>query len=254
MPTTAGLYYFSHGEEAQDKVPVILIHGAGGTHLHWPPQVRRLNGQRVYAPDLPGHGKSEGIGRQSVSAYSDVLLEFTDALSMQSVILVGLSMGSAIALDFALRYPERTLGLGLLGSGAKMRVNPALLESAANSANFPAVVQLVIDNSYSPGTDERVKELAAKQLSEVRPAVLHGDFVACDAFDVMEQVDQIQIPTVLICGSADRMTPLKYSEYLCEQISGAQLHAIEGAGHMVTIERPEEVASLLDDFIRSIQS
>lgn len=253
MPTAAGLYYFAHGEDAAEKPPVILIHGAGGTHLHWPPQIRRLSGQRVYTPDLPGHGKSEGLARQEIREYVLVLAEFMQALKLKKAVLVGLSMGSAIAMQLALRYPKRVLGLGLLGSGAKLRVDPLVLESSANPSAYQATVSLVVENSYSPDVDPRVKELAAQRLEETRPSVLHSDFLACDSFDVMEKVNKIRVPTLLICGSEDRMTPKKFSEYLRSQIEGSRLEVVQGSGHMVTIEKPDETANLLEDFLNSIQ-
>ena len=253
MPTAAGLYYFAHGEEASNKPPVILIHGAGGTHLHWPPQIRRLSGQRVYAPDLPGHGKSEGLARQEIGEYVLVLAEFMRALKLKKATLVGLSMGSAIAMQLALRYPKRVLGLGLLGSGAKMRVAPVLLESSASPSAFQATVSMVVENSYSPGVDPRIRELAAQHLEETRPSVLHSDFLACDSFDVMEKASKIRVPTLLICGAEDRMTPPKYSEYLHNQIAGSQLAIVPGSGHMITIEKPDETAELLENFLNSIQ-
>ena len=76
--------------------------------------------------------------------------------------------------------------------------------------------------------------------------------MACDEFDVMEHVGKIQIPTLLICGSSDRMTPPNRSEYLHEQIEGSQLHIVEGAGHMAMIERPDEVAGVLGGFVDQI--
>ncbi len=252
MPTAAGLYYFTHGEDLYDRPPVLLIHGAGGSHLGWPPQLRRLNGQRIYALDLPGHGKSEGVGRQDIAEYSHAVIEFMKALRLSSVVLVGCSMGSAIALFLALEYRKRVLGLGLIGAGAKMRVAPTTLELASNPSTFQATVETVIESSYSSGTDPRVKELAIKQMAETRPAVLYGDFLACDAFDVMARVNKIHVPTLLITGSVDRMTPPNRAEYLRDQIEGAQLHIVEGAGHMVIIERPDEVAGLLSEFLDQI--
>jgi pimeloyl-ACP methyl ester carboxylesterase len=252
MPTAAGLYYFAHGEELRNRPPVLVLHGAGGSHLSWPPQIRRLTGQRIFTLDLPGHGKSEGVGRQDITEYSQAVVEFMKALRLSTVVLVGFSMGSAIALSLALQYRKRVIGLGLLGSGAKMRVAASTLELASNPSTFQATVETVIENSYSSGVDPRIKELAVQQMAETRQAVLYGDFLACDEFDVMERVNKIQVPTLLISGSADRMTPPNRSEFLRDQIEGAQLQIVEGAGHMVMIERPDEVARLLGEFLDQI--
>ena len=252
MPTAAGLYYFVHGEELHDLPPVILLHGAGGSHLNWPPQIRRLSGQRMFTLDLPGHGKSEGVGRQDVVEYGKAVIEFMKAVHLSAAVMVGFSMGSAIALSFALSYRKRVLGLGLIGAGAKMRVASSTLEMAANLSTYPSAVQTIVENSYSSTADPRLKELAVEQMMQTRQAVLYGDFLACDTFDVMERVKKIHVPTLLICGGADRMTPPNRSEYLRDQIEGAQLHILEGAGHMVMIEQPDEVASQLTGFLDQI--
>ena len=249
MPTAAGLYYFAHGEDLHDQPPVLLLHGAGGTHLNWPPQIRRLSGQRVFSLDLPGHGKSEGVGRQDISEYSTAVYEFMKALKLSNAVVVGFSMGSAIALLLALKYQKRVRGLGLLGAGGKMRVADSTLELASNPATFTSAIETVVENSYSSGVDPHIKELAFQQMEETRQAVLYNDFLACDAFDVMERVSKVRVPTIIICGSADRMTPPNRAEYLHEQIASSQLHILDGAGHMVMIERPDEVAGLLSEFL-----
>ena len=252
MPTAAGLYYFAHGEDLSERPPVLLLHGAGGSHLSWPPQIRRLNGQSVYTLDLPGHGKSEGVGRQDILEYGRVVFEFMKALRLRSAVIVGFSMGSAIALSLALHYRKRVLGLVLVGAGAKMRVAPAMLELASNPSTFLAGIETVIENSYSQNVDPQVKELAIQQMTETRQAVLFGDFLACDAFNVMERTNKIHVPTLLITGSADQMMPPNRAEYLRDQIEGAQLQIVEGAGHMVMIEQPDKVAELLTDFLEQI--
>jgi pimeloyl-ACP methyl ester carboxylesterase len=252
MPTAAGLHYFVHGEELRERPPVLLLHGGGGTHLSWPPQIRRLDGQRMFALDLPGHGKSEGVGRQDITEYSKAVIEFMKAVRLSAAIMVGFSMGSAIAISLAVQYRKRVLGLGLIGGGAKMRVAESTLELAANPSTFPSAVQTIIDNSYSTSIDPRLKELAVKQMSETRQAVLYGDFLACDLFDAMDNVKKIRVPTLLICGSVDRMTPPNRSEYLRDQIEGAQMQVVEGAGHMVMVEQPDEVAGMLNNFLNKI--
>lgn len=231
---------------------MLLLHGAGGSHLSWPPQIRRLTGQRIFALDLPGHGKSEGIGRQDITEYAKAVYEFMKTVRLSNVVVVGFSMGSAIALSLALTYRKRVLALGLIGSGAKLRVSASTLENASNPSTFMPTVESVIDNSYSSNVDPRVKEQAVQQMAETRQAVFYGDFLACDEFDVMERVSSIRVPTLLICGSQDRMTPPSRSEYLHEQIKGSQLHIVEEAGHMVVIEKPDEVVGLLTEFVDRI--
>lgn len=252
MPTAAGLYYFSHGEDLRDRPPVLLLHGAGGSHLSWPPQIRRLTGQRMYALDLPGHGKSDGIGMQDIGEYAKCVYEFMKAVRLSHVIVVGISMGSAIAMSLALAYRKRVIGLGLIGSGAKLRVAASTLENASNPSTYLPTIETVIENSYSTNVDPRVKELAVQQMAETRQAVLYGDFLACDEFDVMERVDKIDVPTLIICGSQDRMTPPSRSAYLHEQIKDSQLRVLEGTGHMAMIEQPDAVAGLIAEFVERI--
>ncbi len=252
MPTAAGLYYFAHGEELRDHPPVLLLHGAGGSHLSWPPQIRRLTGQRIYALDLPGHGKSDGVSMQDIGEYTRCVYEFMKAVRLSNVVVVGISMGSAIAMSLTLSYRKRVIGLGLIGSGAKLRVAASTLEGASNPSTFLPAVETVIENSYSSNIDPRVKELAVQQMAETRQAVLYGDFLACDEFDVMERVGNIDVPTLIICGSQDRMTPPSRSAYLHEHIEGSQLHILEGTGHMAMIEQPEAVARLLTEFVDRI--
>ena len=252
MPTAAGLYYFVHGKELYDRPPVLLLHGGGGSHLSWPPQIRRLSGQRMFTLDLPGHGKSGGVGSQDIAGYGQAVIDFMKAVRLSAAVMVGFSMGSAIALFLALQQRRRVLGLGLVGGGAKMRVASSTLEMAASPSTFPAAVKTIIENSYSSSADPRLKELAIQQMLETRQAVLYGDFLACDSFDVMDSVKKIRLPALLVCGSDDRMMPPNRSEYLRDQIEGAELHVLEGAGHMVMIERPGEVAGLLTGFLEQI--
>ncbi|RME86948.1 MAG: alpha/beta hydrolase [Anaerolineae bacterium] len=252
MPLAAGLYYFAHEPEGDDQVPVILIHGAGGTCLHWPPEVRRLEGRRVYALDLPGHGKSEGIGKQSIEEYARVVVDFMKALKVRSAVVVGHSMGGAIALTLALKHRRRVHALGLVGTGARLRVAPAILESTASEATFETAVQMITDWAFGPEVSPELKSLAAQRMAETRPTVLHGDFVACDAFDVMDKLGKIRVPTLILCGTEDKLTPPRYSEYLREKIPDSRLVLVKGAGHMVMLEQPATVATALQDFLAEV--
>lgn len=253
MPVAADLYYhiYQGGQEGQ-RPPVILLHGAGGTHLYWPSDVRRLSGYRMVALDLPGHGKSGGRGQQSIEAYAGSIIDWMDAVGLHRAVFVGHSMGSAIALTLALDFSDRVLGLGLVGSGARLKVNPALLEIAASDTAFQTVIDLVVSWSFGASAPAELVALAGKRMAETRHSVLYGDFQACNVFDVSARLGEIQMPTLVICGSDDRMTPLRYSQYLVDNIPGARLEAIPGAGHMVMLEQPQAVAAKLGEFLAGI--
>jgi pimeloyl-ACP methyl ester carboxylesterase len=253
MPSIADIYYHEYaGGEAQ-RSAVVLIHGAGGTHLYWPAELRRLPGYRVFALDLPGHGKSAGRGLQSIAAYAQAVKDWLLAVGLHSAVFVGHSMGSAIALTLALEHADHVNGLVLLGAGARLKVSPELLENAASQTTYQNAVNMVIDWGFGSGAPPRLKELAGQRMAETRSSVLYGDFFACDAFDETERIEQIRQPVLVICGNEDRMTPLRQSQFLAEHIPGAMLKTIPDAGHMVMLEKPQPVADILLGFLEGVK-
>ncbi len=161
-------------------------------------------------------------------------------------------MGGAIALDLTLNCPERVAALCLVASGACLRVAPVFLENAGNASTIPQVAEAMKEFAYSPHTDAKLKELASKRLIETRPAVLRGDFLACDVFDVRERLGEIRVPTLILVGSDDQMTPVAFSNYMAENIPGAQLWMIENAGHMLMLEKPRQVSQALSGFLEQL--
>ena len=253
MPIAAEIYYHLYAEsEGGLRLPVVLIHGAGGIHLHWPPEIRRMPGYRVFALDLPGHGKSGGRGYQSISAYAQVVLEWLGVIGVHRAVFIGHSMGSAIAINLALDHSTHVMGLVLIGGGARLRVAPALLDGASSPTTFHRTVEMIVSWSFSEKTPVRLVELAAQRMGETRPSVLHGDFLACDSFDEMERIAQIRKPILVLCGNEDRMTPLRYSQFLANNIPDAVLKSIPDAGHMVMLEQPQAVTKALMDFLSGI--
>lgn len=238
--------YYTHHKPAdadQQRPPLLLVHGAGGHHLHWPPRLRRLPATEVYALDLPGHGKSAGPGCTTIAAYRQVIEAFVTALALPPLILAGHSMGGAIALDFALTTGKQLAGLVLVGTSARLRVNAAILTGLQST--FEATTAQLIDWMYTPTFPPAQRERALAQLRTNDRQTLYDDFAACDAFDVRSQVTALTLPTLIICGVGDTMTPVKWSETLQHAIRGSQLHRIEGAGHMAMIEQPAVVTDVI---------
>ncbi|MBI5650647.1 MAG: alpha/beta hydrolase [Chloroflexi bacterium] len=230
--------------------PAVFIHGAGSNHRIWGNQLRAVSAvARAFALDLPGHGKSEGAGRDTIDAYRDVIRDFLDARELDRAVLVGHSMGGAIVQAFALAYPDRVAGIVLVGTGARLRVLPAILDGVLN--DFDATARLVTENCFGANPDP---VLLAKSEAEFRacPArVTYGDYSACNGFDILARVAEIRVPTIAICGTHDKMTPVKYSEFLISKIAGARLAVIQDAGHYVMIEKPVETNHALVEFLKN---
>ncbi len=252
MPTVSGIHYFLHEGGVPKKVPLVLIHGAGGDHLSWPPEIRRLAGARVFTLDLPGHGKSKGPGLQSVGDYAESVIEFMNAAELSRAAFIGHGLGGAIALTLAINHPQVVAGMGLIATGARLPIDAEVLENAANPATFILAVQSLLELMNTPPTAKSVKDQAYKQLSSIRPTLFQGDLCASDQFDVTNYIDDIQSPVLVVCGTSDQLTPRRFSENLAEKILGAALQTVDGAGHLVMLEQPRRVAGLLSVFLKVI--
>lgn len=245
LETGEQLFYSRKDNHA--PVDVVFVHGAGGTHRIWGHQVQGLAGANAYAVDLPAHGRSSGQGRDTIAGYSDVVLGFLDALDIERVLLVGHSMGGAIAQWTALHASQRLLGLGLVGTGARLRVLPAILDGL--ETEFEKTIELIVSYAFGPEIDQALVNEGREEWLTNQPAVIHGDFLACDRFDVMDRLGEIELPAAVVVGVQDQLTPVKYARYLVDHLPAAELTLVENAGHMVMLEQPEAVTGALQRLI-----
>lgn len=237
------IFYAYHASPNFGAPHLILVHGAGGNHQLWGHAIRNLGAANTYALDLPGHGRSGGTGRWAIPDYAAFIVAFMEALGLDQAVIAGHSMGGATAMEMALRYPQRVSGLILVATGARLRVLPAILNGTL--ANFEDTIKLVCEYAYSSHAPPQLVRQGRRQMLNVPPQTVHDDFAACDAFDVMERLGEIRCPTLVICGTEDALTPPKYATFLAEKIAGAELKLIEGAGHMVIIEKPDLIATAI---------
>ncbi len=245
--TASGELFYTRAEGPEGGPEMVLVHGAGGSRLHWPPQLRRMPGATVYTLDLPGHGRSEGQGSEMIEGYATAVTAFLDQVAAGPAVIVGHSMGGAVAQTIALSEPGNVSSVVLVGTGARLKVAAAILEGIQQ--DFAEAIGLITRYAWSSGADPSLTEIGRDALRDTGSDVLLGDFLACDRFDVMDRLGQIEMPALVIGGSDDRLTPLKYSRFLSEQIPDARLVTVEGAGHMVMLERPDVVADAISEFV-----
>lgn len=242
------LHYSAHRQDInQQRLPLVLVHGAGGNLYHWPSHLRRLPDHDVYALDLPGHGRSQGPGRSTIGDYAEVVHDWAAALDLRRFVLAGHSMGGAIAQTFALRYPHRLAGLILVGTGARLRVHPAILQRIQTDKE--GVARQLVEWVHGGRARAAQKRQYLRHVLAVETNVMLGDWQACDGFDIMSQLANIHVPTLIIAGTQDQMTPVKYGRYLAEHLPEADLTIIEGAGHMMMLEQPLLVTSAITGFL-----
>ena len=179
MPVDNGLYYSISDMGTNGTIPVILIHGAGGSSLGWHTILRRLPGQKVIALDLPGHGRSDGAGRQSITGYAQDILDFMDALKLPRVILAGHSMGGAIVMQTALLAPKRVSALIVVSSGAACSVPDNILDSLSNPNLRRMAINWLCDRLGTPDGDPKWVEQTRKAIMDTRQGILYGDLYAC---------------------------------------------------------------------------
>jgi pimeloyl-ACP methyl ester carboxylesterase len=237
------LYYAQAG---QGQPALLFIHGAGGDHTIWGEQLRELAPNfSVAALDLNGHGRSPAREGEVFQTYTEDVLAVLEALAMPTVV-VGHSMGGAIALMVALQRPKNLVGLGLVGTGAKLRVHPQILELC--QTDFERAIDFIVQWAFAEQSPPELRERACAQMRRNGAQALLRDFSSCNTFDVMARLSEIALPTLILCGRDDKLTPVKYSEYLQQNIPTAQLKIIEGAGHMVMLEQPKAVTQALREF------
>ena len=225
---------------------LVFVHGAGATHKVW--RYQTLAFPDSVALDLPGHPR--GVGYSTISEYAEFVTQAIKERGLSPVVLAGHSMGGAIAIDIALSHPRFLAGIALVGSGARLRVSPIIKEGL--TGNYARTAEVIADWAYSPKSDAKLRKASVQELLEVPPEVAYGDFQACDHFDKMNDISRIDLPTLLVCGEDDDLTPLKYSMYMKERIRNARIVIVPDAGHSVMLEKPDELNNALRSFLAEI--
>ena len=227
---------------------LVFIHGAGSSSLAFYYQLQHFRNSK--ALDLPGH--PNGRPCPSIEQYLEWVRGFTTARRYKNMVICGHSMGGAISMLYALRYPEEVRGIILVGTGARLRVHPEYLQTGREASKDKSQ-WLENQMGYYTGVAQDMVQSMKRRSMEVGPSVELNDLLACDQFDVMQEVQDIALPTLVICGSEDTMTPVKYADYLADNIPGAKKAVIPGASHFVQMQKYKQVNASIEEFLASLK-
>jgi Predicted hydrolases or acyltransferases (alpha/beta hydrolase superfamily) len=227
---------------------LIFIHGAGEGKWIWENQTKYF--KNSIALDLPGHGDEEDINLTTIEEYADWVCNYIEKRKLNNIVLAGHSMGGAIVMVIALKKPTWLKAIILIATGAKLRVTSVILNSLKKS--YEEALKVLSHWSFRENSDFRILLKYKENFLKVPLSVTLRDFLACDKFDYMNKIEKIDYPTLIICGKEDLLTPVKYSQYLKEKIKNSELYIIEEAGHMVMLEKPDEVNRQIEKFLSSI--
>jgi len=225
---------------------VLYIHGSGYTQDSFAQQVAAFAGSD--AVSLPGHPGGEAL--ESVEEITSWFARYVDWKHAGRAVAVGNSLGGAVALRWALDFPEQVAGLVLIGTGARLRVSPKIFEML--DERWPACIATLADLALSPGASAALHARVRDWHELVGLESTLRDYTACDKFDVMQELGTLRAPTLIIVGSEDQLTPPKYSAYLHDRIVESTLAVIEGAGHVAMAEHPAEVNAAIGKFLGSL--
>lgn len=239
-----------------DKESLVFVHGSGMDHTVWTMFCRHFarHGRNVIAVDLPGHGRSAGVPKQSIEEMSDWIVALLDALHIEQAAIIGHSLGSLVALDCAARHSSRVRAIALVGTTAPMPVSDAILDAAA--ADDPAAFNMLTEYGYSKrhlygGNSNPGMWMVASTLrlfERSRPGVLHADMNACNNYQQgLERAARITCPVLVVMGEGDRLTPLRSAKELLAALSSPKLRVLPGAGHTLMTEAPNELLDALKE-------
>jgi pimeloyl-ACP methyl ester carboxylesterase len=229
---------------------LIFVHGSGACGDIWRYQTNYFPNSD--AVNLPGHPHGQTL--ESVEECVEWLRRYIKGRGFKDVVLAGHSLGGAIALMYALRYPRELKGIVIIDSGARLRVHPMFLAPCeeAIKGNRREWYQLV-EEIYTSTPEDYKREIVEKQKA-IGPAVMLNDFLCCDKFDIMGRVHEIRLPALVICGELDAMTPVKYSNYLGAKLANSRVVIIPQATHLALAEKPEAVNKAIEGFVKGISS
>lgn len=229
----------------------MCVHGSAENHHAYDWLLDGLEGRARIAINLPGRADTEGPPLTDVGSMAAFTAAFIDAHVEGDYVLVGHSLGGAVAIEHALTHPPGLRGVVLLATGARLRVHPIILqlfEHALKTGKHPPAAPGLYEATTDPAW---IEEATARR--RLTPLATGGaDWQAANRFDRMNDLGNVSVPALIVAGTEDLLTPPKYATYAADGIPDSELHIIEGAGHMLLMERVSELAPWIEAFVERV--
>jgi 3-oxoadipate enol-lactonase len=240
-----------------DALPIIFLHGVGSDKSVWAPQIEHFaSTRRVVAFDYPGYGESdpaaEGTTRDDFAA---AILAAIDALEIDRAHICGLSLGGVIAIAMHHAASERCASLILADTFVAHPDGQAIYErSVAASEQMSELAAVRTPMLLAPGASEDLHAQVRETMARIDPDAFRIGAEAVWLADQRERVAAIEVPTLVLVGDQDTVTPPELSQQLADAIAGAELLVLAGAGHLSNIERPGDFNTAMEVFIERVEA
>ncbi|UOP10330.1 alpha/beta fold hydrolase [Pseudomonas palleroniana] len=239
---------------------LVMCHGFTTTAQFWREQIGTFSQtHRVVVLDLPGHGRSPRPAdrKYTIDAFVTDLELIFKTLTITDAVLIGLSMGGTVSQHFALKNPELLKALVLVGAtphglGPAVQVNNVL--EAIERLGVEQSSQDVIDRSFAPGTCTELLAFAKREVINTPDFVAREAIVSLNEADSRPLLTKLKMPTLVICGEEDQITPPDQSSSLATGIPNATLELLKRAGHFPMLEQPERFNAVLCAFLDRISA
>lgn len=258
LPNQVRLPYVEQGDSS--GVPLILLHGYADSWHSFERVLPYLpESIRAFILTQRGHGDaSRPEGGYRLSDFTADLLAFMDTIHLDTAVIAGGSSGGIVARCFAIDYPQRSLGLVLIGSPLSLRDKPGVLEvwdstiSKLEDPIDPKFVREFIESTFTQPVPQAFLETLVRESLKVPAHVWKETFIGFLEDNSSEKLDKIKAPTLIVWGDHDTVIPKSDQETFVDKITDSRFVVYPGAGHALYCEEPERLASDLVAFIKDI--
>jgi len=240
-----------------ETLPILFLHGVGSDKSVWAPQLEHFGRtRRAIAVDYPGYGESDpaaaGTTRDDFAA---AVLAAMDALKVKRAHVCGLSLGGVIAIAMHHSAPQRCASLILADTFAVHPGGQGIYDrSVAASQSMSELAAARTPVLLAPGASEALHQEVRETMASIDPEAFRIGAEAVWLADQRDRAMEIKVPTLVLVGEEDQVTPPELSQDLAGMIPGAELHRLAGAGHLANVERPNDFSDAVQAFIERVEA